>query len=900
MSDVENQKKPGEEQCMMPKAYEPEKIEDRLYSAWEGKGFFKPRPSSSAKAYSIAIPPPNVTGILTMGHVLNNTLQDILARWRRMSGCEVCWYPGTDHAGIATETKVDRFLRENEGKGRDSYSRDEFISRVWTWKERYGGTICRQLRKLGSSCDWSRERFTMDEGLSRAVREVFVRLHSKGLIYRGRRMINWCPVSKTALSDEEVSYKEVHGFFYHFRYPLSDGSSCLVVATTRPETMLGDSAVAVNPDDPRYKHLIGKTVDLPLSGRKIPVIADKHANPEFGTGCVKITPAHDPNDFEVAMRHGLEIRNVMNADATMNEAAGEDFVGLDRFECREKILSMMGELGLIEKVEDHIHSVGYSERGDVPIEPRVSEQWFVRMDELARPAIEAVRSGKIRFYPDHWTKTYFHWMENIKDWCISRQIWWGHRIPAWYNSKTGETYVGMDAPSGSDWTQDEDVLDTWFSSWLWPFSIMGWPEESADLKRFYPTNDLVTGPDIIFFWVARMIMAGIEFKGEVPFRNVYFTSIIRDDKGRKLSKSLGNSPDPLDVIRTYGADALRFSIIYIAPTGMDIRYANEKCELGRNFANKLWNASRFRTMQGAVSPDFRDISALEPGSLAPIDQWVISWLNNTINTVNKSLDEFMFHFAVHEVYEFVWGIFCDWYIEAIKPRLHAGGEQKRIALSVFDFVMFKILRLLHPFMPFITEELAHQLGYLKDDETIMFESYPQSPYLKIKPILSPDAGIVDLVEEQISFVKAGRNLRANYGIPTGKKLEYILRVDDQELLDFLKSEMTAFASLLNASNISFTDSAISESAPSMLTESGAIHLPLKGILDLDAELAKLSKQEQDIVKWIGGLRGKLGNDKFMSKAPPQLVEDTKNQLKELEERLDKVKEMITGLKSGAS
>ncbi len=879
----------------MPKAYEPEQVENKWYPFWDQNKFFHSTVDKSKKPYSIVIPPPNVTGILTMGHVLNNTLQDILIRWRKMRGFDTCWFPGTDHAGIATETKVDRHLRETEGKSRDSFEREEFVKRVWQWKEEYGGTICRQLRKLGASCDWDRERFTMDEGLSRAVREVFVRLYEKGYIYRGRRMINWCPVSKTALSDEEVIYKEVHGYFYHIRYPFSDGSGHLVVATTRPETMLGDTAVAVHPTDPRYKGIIGKTVDLPLTGRKIPVITDEHANPEFGTGCVKITPAHDPNDFEVGQRHGLEILNVMNADGTMNEAAGEEYVGLDRFECREKVVRLLGDAKLMEKIEDHMHSVGYSERGDVPIEPRVSEQWFVRMDELAKPAIEAVRSGKIKFYPDHWTKTYFHWMENIKDWCISRQIWWGHRIPAWYDRKTGEIFVGMEAPQGDQWTQDVDVLDTWFSSWLWPFSIMGWPGKTPEQEHFYPTNDLVTGPDIIFFWVARMIMAGIEFKGEIPFSNVYFTSIIRDDTGRKLSKSLGNSPDPLDVIKTYGADALRFSIIYIAPVGMDIRYSNDKCELGRNFANKLWNVCRFRKMHGPPSANFRNLEGMELKDLAPDDLWIISWLNNTINSANKSLGGFIFHFAVHDIYEFVWGVFCDRYIESAKVRLNAGGKARENALSVLDFVLFKILRLLHPFMPFITEELVHQLGYLAEGQTIMTENYPESPYGKIPSILSPETGIMDFVEAKFGLVKAGRNLRANYSIPPGKKISYIIKTGDPKFAKFLVSEKQTVKSLLNAEDVEITDSAPGDSSPSILTELGVIYLPLEGVIDVKSELAKLAKQRSDIEKWINGCRAKLANETFISKAPQQLVEDTRKQLSEHEEKLGKVAELEKSL-----
>ena len=556
----------------LPRAYEPAEVEKKWYPIWENSGYFHGGNSPEKPPFAIVIPPPNVTGILTLGHVLNNTLQDILCRHARMTGHDVCWFPGTDHAGIATESKVVKFVKEKEGKSRDELGREEFIKRVWKWKEEFGGKIIRQLRTLGCSCDWERERFTLDEGLSEAVKKVFVALYEKGYIYRGQRMINWCPAAKSALSDEEVVYRDVPGKFYYFRYPLADGSGFLRIATTRPETMFGDTAVAVHPDDPRYNKLIGKMVKLPLTDREIPIVGDQHADPEKGTGCVKITPGHDPNDFLVGQRHNLEIINIMNPDGSLNDRCPAEYVGLDRFVARELCVKRMDEAGLLEKIEDITHSVGYSERGGVPIETLVSAQWFCRMGELAKPAIEAVKSGKIKFYPERWTKTYFHWMENIQDWCISRQLWWGHRIPAWYNDDNGEIYVGVEAPTApGKWRQEEDVLDTWFSSWLWPFSIMGWPEDTTELKRFYPTDDLVTGPDIIFFWVARMIMAGEEFMGDIPFRNVYFTSIIRDDKGRKLSKSLGNSPDPLEVIAEYGADALRFSIVYIAPVGMDIR-----------------------------------------------------------------------------------------------------------------------------------------------------------------------------------------------------------------------------------------------------------------------------------------------------------------------------------------
>jgi valyl-tRNA synthetase len=880
----------------MPKAYEPSKTEEKYFLLWERKGLFKGSPSEKRKPYSIVIPPPNVTGILTMGHVLNNTLQDILIRWRRMRGFEACWFPGTDHAGIATEARVERHLRETENLTRETLGRGEFIKKVWTWKELYGGTIIKQLKKIGASCDWEKERFTMDEGLSNAVLEVFVRLYEKGYIYRGRRMINWCPVSKTALSDEEVIHKEVHGYFYHFKYPLSDGSGYLEIATTRPETMLGDTAVAVHPNDERYKNFVGKTIDLPLTGRKIPVIADEHANPEFGTGCVKITPAHDPNDFEVGMRHKLEILNVMNPNAAMNEAAGEEFVGLDRFECREKVVRLMGDAKLISKIEDHVHSVGYSERGDVPIEPRVSEQWFVSMKELAKPAIEAVRSGEIKFHPERWTKTYFHWMENIKDWCISRQIWWGHRIPAWYHKKTGEIYVGKKPPSDAEnWKQDDDVLDTWFSSWLWPFSIMGWPEKTKTLSFFYPTNDLVTGPDIIFFWVARMIMAGIEFTGEIPFRNVYFTSIIRDDKGRKLSKSLGNSPDPLDVIAKYGADALRFSIIYIAPVGMDIRYSDEKCELGRNFANKIWNSARFRSMQN--SPVFKPISnsSIDAVPLSNDEKWIIGRLSAVAEAANGSMEGFRFHEAAHSLYEFVRGDFCDWFIESQK-RLFANPEKKENALKVFDFVFYEIIRLLHPFMPFVTEEIAHQLGYLSEDESIMRAEYPQA----IAPDKLAGLGITEekirLVSAKFAIISAGRKLRSDYNLPPGKSLAYCIKPANKEIADFMRTESEMLTTFLRASDLvielSFEPP---DASPSSVTDFGTIYMPLKGIIDFDGEKTKLSKQKQELEGWIKGARAKLANDRFTSKAPPQVVDEVKAQLASMEEKLKTVEENICNL-----
>ena len=881
----------------MPKAYEPSDIEKKWYPVWEDRKYFHGVPNKDKKPYSIVIPPPNVTGILTLGHVLNNTLQDILARYQRMKGFEVCWFPGTDHAGIATEARVEKYLRKEENTGRDQLGREEFIKRVWQWREEYGGTIIRQLRTLGSSCDWERERFTMDAGLSDAVQKVFVELYNKGYIYRGQRMINWCPVAKSALSDEEVIYRDVAGKFYHFKYPLADGSGELIVATTRPETMFGDTAVAVNPADERYKNLIGKMVKLPLTDREIPIVGDEHADPTKGSGCVKITPAHDPNDFEVGKRHNLPVINIMNPDASLNDRVPAEFVGLDRFTAREKTVEAMEKAGLLVKIEDITHAVGYSERGEVPIETLVSFQWFCNMKELAKPAIEAVKSGKIKFYPERWSKTYFHWMENIQDWCISRQIWWGHRIPAWYNrDNNDEIYVGTTPPATPGrWEQEEDVLDTWFSSWLWPFSIMGWPEKTEELKYFYPTDTLVTGPDIIFFWVARMIMAGCEFMGEIPFKNVYFTSIIRDDLGRKLSKSLGNSPDPLDVIATYGADALRFSIIYIAPVGMDIKYSNEKCEIGRNFANKLWNACRFRRMQGEVSASFRELSAEIKATLSNDEKWMLAKLDKAVKSINTALKEFQFHSATHEVYELVWSEFCDWFIEAEKLPMRAGDESKKRALQVLDYALFRILKLLHPFMPFITEELAHQMGFLGAEESIMFESYPEADNSDVD-----FAEIAALVDGKFAMVSSARALKANYNLADGRKVKFYIKSANEAKTAFLNEEKASLMHLMNASELEISeldyDANANGAAPSILCDLGNVYLPLAGLVDIKEELAKLEKQKADLEKWISASKAKLSNEKFVAKAPPQVVADARVNLSEMEAKLARVISLMNDLK----
>ena len=872
----------------LPRAYEPTEVEKYWFPKWEEMNAFHGEAKPGKPGYSIVIPPPNVTGILTLGHVLNNTLQDILCRRARMKGFEVCWFPGTDHAGIATEARVVKYLKQTENVSRDELGRDEFIKRVWQWKEEFGGKIIKQLRTLGCSCDWERERFTMDSGLSDAVKKVFVELYNKGYIYRGQRMINWCPAAKSALSDEEVIYKDVPGKFYYFRYPVENSDEYVVVATTRPETMFGDTAVAVHPEDERYKHLIGKMLCLPLTDRKIPVIADIHADPTKGTGCVKITPAHDPNDFEVGRRNNLEVINIMNPDATLNALCGPEFAGMERFAAREKCVAMLTEQGLVEKIEDIVHAVGYSERGDVPIETLVSFQWFCKMGELAKPAIEAVRSGEIKFYPERWSKTYFHWMENIQDWCISRQLWWGHRIPAWYNDDTNEVYVGLEAPTApGKWRQEEDVLDTWFSSWLWPFSIMGWPEKTPELDYFYTTNDLVTGPDIIFFWVARMIMAGCEFMGKIPFRNVYFTSIIRDEKGRKLSKSLGNSPDPLDVIAEYGADALRFSIVYIAPVGMDIRYSNEKCEIGRNFANKLWNACRFRQMQGPS----KAVTQL-PENLSADEKWMVAKLDAAAALIDGELEKFRFHTAAHALYDLVWSDFCDWFVEAEKLPMRAGGADKERALAVLDWALFRILKLLHPFMPFITEELAHRMGLLAENELLMYQLLPECENIAF----DADA---KLAEDKFELVKGGRFLRSNYNIPDGRKLKFHIKAADAAALEGLKAQIDSLKLLLNAEDIELTldsfDSAKNGAAPSKLCAAGIISLPLAGLIDVEAEKAKLNKELADINKWIAGTAGKLKNERFVNSAPEQVVANARAQLADLEARKVRTEELLATL-----
>ncbi|OGV69343.1 MAG: valine--tRNA ligase [Lentisphaerae bacterium RIFOXYB12_FULL_65_16] len=887
----------------MAKAYSPAEVEAKWYPEWERRGYFRARADSAKKPYTIVIPPPNVTGMLTLGHVLNNTLQDILIRFEKMRGREVCWVPGTDHAGIATQSKVEAHLRETEKLTRYDLGREAFLQRVWQWKEQYGGTIIGQLRRLGTACDWERERFTLEPALSKAVEETFIRLYEKGLIYKGHRIINWCPKSRTALSDEEVFYKETNGKLWYFRYPLMDGSSVVTVATTRPETMLGDTAVAVNPRDPRYARLLGKTVRLPLVNREIPIIADEFVDPAFGTGAVKVTPAHDPNDYEIGLRHKLPMINVMNDDGTMNADAGAEFDGLDRYACRKAVLKRMEEQDLIEKIEPHVHQVGYSERGDVPVEPRLSEQWFVRMKPLAEPALAAVLDGRVRFYPDRWVKTYRHWMENIKDWCISRQLWWGHRIPAYYCAGCRHVVVGRSAPAScpkchtQEFHQEEDVLDTWFSSWLWPFSVFDWPKETPDLKRFYPTDTLVTGPDIIFFWVARMIMAGLEFRGEVPFKDVYFTSIIRDDKGRKMSKSLKNSPDPLDVIATYGADALRFTMVYISPVGQDIRYSNEKCEIGRNFANKLWNSARFRLRQGERHGDWRDLSDLTAADLRPDDQWILARLNETIREVTKALCELRYSDLSRLLYEFMWNDFCDWYLESAKAVLYEGdAKAKAVVLRVFDHVMGVFLRLLHPVMPFVTEELYHHLGFVGEDGSIMCAAWPEPMTDDVQRKLGATPELATRVAAKFELIRQVRNVRASYVIPPATKIAVVIVPGTEDLVRFLASDSVSLQALMYASSVTVTNR-YDASGPTgvAVAPMGTAYVPLADIIDIPGEVARLKKQETELRGFLQRTQGKLENEKFVAKAPPDVVEKEKVRMAELREQLGRVREQLKAL-----
>ena len=874
----------------LSKIYDPKHVEDKWFSHWTKKDYFHSEPAPGKKAFSIMIPPPNITGMLTMGHILNNTLQDILIRKARMEGYETMWLPGTDHAGIATQARVEKFIRENEGKTRHDLGREAFVKRIWEWKDQYGGIIIKQLRKLGVSCDWERERFTLDEGLSKAVREVFVRLYEKDLIYKGTRIINWCPVSHTALSDEEVIFQEINGHLWYFRYPVKgEKDRYVVIATTRPETMLGDTAVAVNPKDKRYKDLIGKTIVLPIVGREIPIIADDYIDKEFGTGAVKVTPAHDPNDYNIALHHQLEFLNIMNEDASMNENVPSDFVGMDRYACRKAIVHELEERDLLEKIENYTHSVGYSERAHVPIEPRLSEQWFVKMAPLAQLALEAVNSGKVKFSPERWVKTYNHWLENIRDWCISRQLWWGHRIPVFTCLDCGWESAMREDPDicpvcgSTRIQQDEDVLDTWFSSWLWPFSTLGWPEKNADLNYYYPSNDLVTAPDIIFFWVARMIMAGLEFMDDIPFKNVYFTGLIRDMQGRKMSKSLGNSPDPLDIIDQYGADALRFGMMLIAPKGHDILFDTTQIEVGRNFMNKLWNASRFVLMN--LDEETENGKLPEIKLLEVSDLWILSRLKDTIQSVDKNLSNYRFNDAAKDIYNFTWNNFCDWYIELIKPRLYGKDEQKKkSALSTAVYVLRTILKLLHPYAPFITEEIWHSVK-TESEPDIMVALWPRTENI---PSDSKAVRDINLVMDVITAI---RTIRSEMTVPPSKKADVLISGGTAATRDILNTHRDYLISLAKIKALTL-DKKVQQPAlaSSAVVKNLKIYVSLENLIDIEKEKERLKKDINAYEGRIRAAKSKLDNPNFVSNAPEQVVEHERGKLARYLETLTLLKE----------
>ena len=885
------------------KTYEPASVEAKWYEFWLKNQCFTADPahvSEKRPAYSIVIPPPNVTGVLTLGHVLNNTIQDILARRARMLGREVLWLPGTDHAGIATQNVVEKALRKSgEMKHRDDLGREALVAKIWEWKEKYGGIIIQQLKKLGASCDWSRERFTMDPEYSRCVSRVFVDLYRKGLIYRGKRMVNWCPVSLTALSDEEVEMKPQNGTLYYFKVEVAEQpGTWLTIATTRPETIPGDTAIAVNPKDPRYSHLIGRhalrplPVQIPREQQLIPIIGDEQIDIAFGTGVLKVTPAHDKADFEIGQRHGLAVIDIMNPDGTMNALAGESLAGLDRFEARNVAVERLRELGVIEKEEPYQNNVGYSERAQVPIEPRLSEQWFLKYPSVEK-ARAVVARGALKFFPERWAKVYDHWLGGLQDWCISRQLWWGHRIPVWYRGD--EIHCDLDAPEGEGWTQDPDVLDTWFSSWLWPFATMGWPEKTETLAKFHPTTDLVTGPDIIFFWVARMIMAGFEYMGEMPFRNVYFTGIIRDKQGRKMSKSLGNSPDPLDLIAKYGADALRFGVMRSAPLGADVLFDEKNVELGRNFCTKLWNAARFRQMQGGQVE-----GEINPALLTSEDRWILLRLNGAIRDVSHALDEYRFSDATQALYRFFWTELCDWYLEASKAAFFGeDAARKANTLAVLDFVFAHTLRLFHPFLPFITEELWHGLGYagdLPDDQggrTIMTARWPALLGNEFFHFYDLDPSHAEVAEAKYETVNHGRALRRDLNIASNKRVRFVLRTANP-LPDH---EFAVLQLLLNADPLEEVapDWAGPKGMPAVLTPLGELLLPLEGLVDASAERERLGKELAKVEAELAKVRAKLADTNFATKVPASVLHEHQQRERDWAERHARLTKMREAL-----
>lgn len=848
----------------LAKTYSPSEFEDRIYKTWCEKNYFAPDPDESKPAFSVVIPPPNVTGQLHMGHALDETLQDILVRTKRMQGYSTLWVPGTDHAGIATQIKVEENLRVNEHLTRYDLGRDKFLERVWDWKNKFGSRIINQLKKLGTSCDWNHERFTMDEGCSKAVKEVFVNLYNKGLIYRGNRIINWCPHCITALSDAEVEYSEQPGFFWHIKYPIKGEDGYVEIATTRPETMFGDTAVAVNPNDEQNKHLIGKTLILPIVGREIPVVGDDYVEIGFGTGCVKITPAHDPNDFEVGKRHNLEVIRVMNDDATLNHYAGK-YEGMDRYECRRALVDELDRLGYLIKVVPHTHNVGTCYRCKTVVEPLTSNQWFVKMAPLAKPALEVVRDGRVKFQPERFSKIYINWMENVHDWCISRQLWWGHRIPAFYCDSCGEMTVtkenGALCPKcKKPMRQEEDVLDTWFSSALWPFSTLGWPDKTSDLERYYPTSVLVTGYDIIFFWVARMVFSGLENMGKEPFGTVFIHGLVRDSQGRKMSKSLGNGIDPLEIIDKYGADALRFALATGNAPGNDMRFSDEKIEAARNFANKLWNASRFVLMN--IDGDDNNCELPDISELAKEDKWVLDRLNNLARTVNNSIDNYELGVALSEIYDFTWDILCDWYIEVCKSRLQDKGSRSAyIAAHVLVYVLTQTLKMLHPYMPFITEEIYQSLPH--KDESIMISEFPK--YCEELNFTKE----ADEFECIINAIKAIRARRAEMNVVPSRKCNLYIITDRRNIF---ADATVFFKRLASAADVEFVTEYADDNAVSIVTDSATIFIPLSDMIDFDKERIRIGEEIKKNDAEIDRLAKKLSNESFVSKAPATVVE----------------------------
>ena len=868
----------------LDKLYSPSDFEDRIYKMWVDENCFHAERDSEKTPYTIVIPPPNITGQLHMGHALDNTLQDILIRWKRMSGYCALWVPGTDHASIATEAKIVEAMRK-EGVTKDDLGRDGFLKRAWAWKEQYGGRIVSQLKKLGSSCDWERERFTLDEGCSKAVKDVFVNYYNKGLIYRGERIINWCPHCRTSISNAEVEYEDQAGHFWHLRYPLKDGSGYVELATTRPETLLGDTAVAVNPKDERYKDIVGKTLILPLVGREIPVVADSYVDMEFGTGVVKITPAHDPNDFEVGKRHDLPVLNVLTEDAKIVDDYPE-YAGMDRYEARKKIVEDLEKGGYLVEVEDHEHNVGTCYRCGTTVEPRVSLQWFVKMDELAKPAIKAVEDGEIKFVPDRFEKNYLNWMNDIRDWCISRQLWWGHRIPAFYCDDCGEMVVSKESEvccpkCGKPMRQDPDTLDTWFSSALWPFSTLGWPDDTEDLKYFYPTSTLVTGYDIIPFWVSRMIVAGMENMKEKPFDTVLIHGLVRDEQGRKMSKSLGNGIDPLEVIDKYGADALRFMLATGNAPGNDMRYSDDKVKASRNFANKLWNAARFIMMN---LPDGFTADEL-PAQMNIEDKWIVSKFNTLAKEIDENLTNFDLGVAVAKLYDFIWDVYCDWYIELTKPRIAAGGDTAAAAQTVLVWVMKGMLKLLHPFMPYITEEIWQTLT--DGASILMLEKYPV-----YDESLNFSAEEIDF-GKIIAAIKAVRNIRSEMNVVPSVKAKLYIETAQPEVF---ANGVMFFERLASASEVEILDKADVKDAVTAVTDAARIFIPLSDIVDTEKERARLDKEKKKVQKDIDFLSGKLNNQGFLAKAPEQLIAAQKEKLAKAQEKMAKIEESLAALK----